>query len=369
MMVRSSILQVLLAKERLRLRKQPMALMLLGLLAAVSILIATGGPQLQGGADKSKVPTCWIVYDAENPWIQHLKQHLPERPPIKIVAASKMPRRGEHFAYPSGDGALELYTQNRRHPRIVLRYPGQQPSILWPHTQWFWGETVAFIGETPAFDQVFVPIGRSSPQSPSDILRQTSLSDLMTIEMIGSLLMFAVQFFCCVHLLISFTAQERERGTLLALALTPASLPEILLAKCLFHGGLSLAMCATIVAILKPVALAQPLLWITLLVTTIGFLSVGVLIASLAKTQATAALLTLCYMLGIALIFHLSRGWAAFAMVRELMFEHNGFLLVHASLKGAASVAAWQRVGTLTAVVTGWVIAATEIFKRKGWRS
>ncbi|MES2793522.1 MAG: hypothetical protein V4719_28170 [Planctomycetota bacterium] len=368
MMFRLPMLRALWSKEWLRLRKQPTALLLLGLLTAVSVLIATGGPQLMRAGDISKLPTCWVVYDSENEWITYLKQHVPEHPPIRMVAGAQMPRRGNAFVYPSGDCGMEISTINRQHPRIIFRYPGTQSSIFWPYTQWFWSETVAFIGETPAFDQVFVPMGRSSPQAPSDVLKQTSLSDLMTIEMVGSLLLYGVQFFCCAHLLISFTSQERERGTLLAMALTPASVAEILLAKCLFHGCLSLTMCGIIVAILRPVALAQPLLWGTLVVSAVGFLAVGIMIASLAKTQATAALLTLCYMLGVALVFHLSRGWAGFAMVRELMFEHRGFLLIYASLKSGASGVAWLRLGGLAVVVLGWATVATQVFRRRGWR-
>ncbi len=368
MMFRPVMLRVLLAKEWLRLRKQPTALLLLGLLTAISVLIATGGPQLQGAGATAKLPTCWIVYDAENEWIQHLKQNVPDTPPIRIVAVDEMPRRGDAIAYPSGDCGMELITKNRKQPRIIFRYPGTQPNIMFPHSQWFWGTTVAFLGETSAFDQVLMPMGRSSPQSASDVMKQTSLSDLMTLEMVGSLLLYGVQFFCCAHLLISFTSQERERGTLLALALTPASVPEILLAKCLFHGSLSVTMCGIIVAILKPMALVQPLLWATLLVSAVGFLSVGILVASLAKTQATAALLTLCYMLGVALVFHLSRGWASFAMVRELMFEHRGFLLIHSSLRTGGSPLDWIRLGGLGVVVLGWVTVATTIFQRRGWR-
>ncbi len=368
MIFRPAMLRVLWCKEWLRLRKQPTALLLLGLLTAVSILIATGGPQLTRSGVEAKLPTCWLVYDSDNAWVTYLKERIPTHPPIKMVAAADMPRRGNGYVYPSGDCGMELYTADKKHPRLVFRYPGTQPNLFFPYTQWFWGETVAFIGETPAFHQVVVPMGRSSPQAPGDVLKQTALSDLMTIEMVGSLLLYGVQFFCCAYLLISLTSQERERGTMLALALTPASTLEILLAKCLFHGSLSVTMCGIIVAILMPAALAQPLLWATLFVSSVGFLSLGIILSSLAKTQATAALLTLCYMLGVALVFHLSRGWAGFAMIRELMFEHRGFLLVFASLKSGGSVIAWMRLGSLAVVVLGWATLATQVFRRYGWR-
>lgn len=368
MIFRPAICRVLFAKEWLRLRKQPTALLLLGLLTAISVLIATGGPALIRADASAKLPTCWIVYDQDNDWIAHLKQNVPAQPPIRIVKATEMPRRGEAVAYPSGDYGMELFTQNRQHPRIIFRYPGTQPTGFWPYTQWFWGETVAFIGETSAFDQVFLPMNRTNAASSTDFLKQTSLSDLMTIEMVGSLLLYGVQFFCCTHLLISFTSQERERGTLLALALTPASISEILLAKCLFHGTLSLTMCGIILAILRPVAMPLPLLWATLIVSAVGFLSVGVLVASLARTQATAALLTLCYMLGVALVFHLARGWAGFALIREGMFEHRGFLLIFASLKTGGTAYAWVKLGSLSLVVLGWAAVAAQVFRRRGWR-
>jgi hypothetical protein len=343
---------------------------MLGLLMAISILISMGGPQLRAMSSGSKLPTCWVVYDVDSPWIQHLKRKVPAELPVKIVAANTMPRRGDYITYPSGDGALELYTRNVRHPYLILRFPGTQPNVMWPHTSWFWKETVAFVGQQPAMEHYYVPISRtrSSVQSTTDVLRQTSLSDLMTIETVGSLLLFGVQLFCCVHLLISFTSQERERGTLLALALTPATPGQILLSKCLFHGGLALTMSGLIVGILHPQALLEPLLWGTLLASTGGFLSVGVLIASLARTQAAAALLTLCYLLTVALIAHLSKGWLAFAIIRELMFEHSTFILAHASLQGANSAAVWMRLVALSAVVCGWIIVAAQVFRRRGWR-
>ena len=368
MMVRWPILRTLLGKEWLRLRKQPMALMLLGLLTAISILIATSGPQLQRTGTASRLPTCWIVYDSSDEWIEHLRQNIPESPPIRIVPIEKMPQQEGAIVYPSGDCGIELISQQRRRPRVIFRYPGPQPNVMWPHAQWFWGTTAAYLGDSQGLDQVVLPVGRGSPQSAADMLKQTSLSDLMTLEMIGSLLLFGVQFFCCAHLLISFTAQERERGTLLAMALTPASIPEILLAKCLFHGGLSLAMSGVIIGILKPTALAQPLLWGTLIVSAMGFLSVGILVATFARTQATAALLTLCYMLGVALVFHLSKGWASFSMIRELMFEHRGFLLVHSSLRTGGGPLDLIRLGWLATVVLGWVTAATALFQHRGWR-
>lgn len=346
-----------------------MAILLLGLLTAICVLIATGGPELNRGS-QSKVPLCWIIHtsDVDPDWMNYLRGSLPEHPPIRIASANEMPRKGDAFAYPSGTCGIELSVLQTGQIQVLFRHFGAQPEILFPHSQWFWAKTTEYFDAIPQLQILALPMGVSSPQNAREILKQTSLSDLVTLELVGSMLIFAAQFFCCVHLLISFSSQDRERGTLLALALTPASVGEIIIAKCLFHGSLSLLMCGVIMGILKPAAMLDPLLWGTLIVTSIGFMSIGILLASLAKTQAAAALLTLCYMLGIALIFHLSNGFAAFATLREFMFEHRSFPLVFVGLKTGLGGVAIYRLGTLSAVVLGWLIVASRVFATRGWR-
>ena len=67
MIVRTQMLKILLGRDLLRLLKNPSAIMLLGLLMAISLLIATSRP-------KAPPPLrCWIVYWHQNDWIEHLK--------------------------------------------------------------------------------------------------------------------------------------------------------------------------------------------------------------------------------------------------------------------------------------------------------
>jgi hypothetical protein len=371
MTLRISILRVLWSKEWLRLRKQPMAILLLGLLTAVCVLIATSGPALQRSSAAS-LPTCWIVYDSQidQDWMGSLRDKLRtlEHPPIRISPFSDMPHQGNLIVYPSGACGIEVSKLNSGQILVVFRHTGTQPDLMWPHSQWFWATTVEYFKAIPSLQLSAQPMGIRSPQLPGDLLKQTSLSDLVKVELIGSMLIFAAQFFCCVHLLISFSSQDRERGTLLALALTPASVAEIIVAKCLFHGSLALIMGGVIIGILKPVALGDPILWGTLVVSSIGFISIGILLSSLAKTQASAALLTLCYMLGVALVYHLSNDFKAFDKVRNLMFEHRGLQLVIVGLKTGLGTAALSRLAVLTGVVACWLILATQVFARRGWR-
>ncbi|MDB5386775.1 MAG: hypothetical protein JWM11_2421 [Planctomycetaceae bacterium] len=371
MTLRLSILRVLWRKEWLRLRKQPMAILLLGLLTAVCVLIATSGPEMQRSAGAS-VPPCWIVYDAQIDanWMNSLREKSKtlEHPPIRISPASEMPHSGDAIVYPSGACGIEISQLKSGQLLVVFRHTGTQPDLMWPHSQWFWATTVEYFEAIPHLQILAQPMGNRSPQLASDLLKQTSLADLVNVELIGSMLIFGAQFFCCVHLLISFSSQDRERGTLLALALTPASVAEIIVAKCLFHGSLSLIMTGVIIGILKPAAFAAPLLWGTLVVSSLGFISVGILLSSLARTQSTAALLTLCYMLGVALIYHLANDLSAFKRLRQLMFEHTSFQLVYVGLKTGLGGAALSKLAGLAGVVTCWLVLATQVFARRGWR-
>jgi hypothetical protein len=371
MTVRPRIVKVLWSKEWLRLQKQPMAILLLGLLTAFCVLLASSGPQIQRDS-QSPLPKCLIVYDSkiDTGWMNSLRERLKshEHPPIEIVRATDILRVKNVPNYPNGACAIELSKLSSGQLLVVFRHPGNTPDILWPHSQWFWAATLQHFKAIPDLQIAAYPMGTQSPRLTGDILKQTSLSDLVKVELIGSVLIFAAQFFCGVHLLISFSSQDRERGTSLALALTPASVTEIIIAKCLFHLSLTLTMIGLIIGILKPVALTDPILWGALAVSSIGFISVGILLASLARTQASAALLTLCYMLGVALIYHMATDFAAFDKLRQLMFEHRSFQLILVGLKTGLGGAALSKLLSLTGVVACWLIVATQVFARRGWR-
>ena len=132
------------------------------------------------------------------------------------------------------------------------------------------------------------------------------MGDLVKTEVIGTTLLLMVQFFACCHLLVSFTAEDRERKTLNALALSPAGLAEIMLSKAAFHLCLSLAGSALITVIISPAALTRPVLWVTIFITSVAMMSVGTCIATLARNQAAAGMLALCYMMAGAILFFLS---------------------------------------------------------------
>src|SRR5207253_2024953 len=62
-------------------------------------------------------------------------------------------------------------------------------------------------------------------------------------------------FFVCVYLQSSLTCEERERGVLLAQALSPATAAEILAAKLLFYPVVALALAVVAAGTYKPAVL------------------------------------------------------------------------------------------------------------------
>ena len=370
MIIRSRMISILLRRECRRLLKNPSAIMLVGLLIAISLLVATGGTEPQSEMQ------CWVVYWQDSDWIDRLKTMLPEREQIRIEPASSFRQVGEHLIYPKNSCAIEIRpprsdSNGGSGPvRIYYRYPGKDPNVLMPYLRWFWPASIHYFGNPPPFVQQTLPIGVSQRKSvtPLDSLQDSSVADLVTTEITATALLFVVQFFTCCHLLVSLTSQDRERGTLTALALTPVSIAEMLTARYLFHLTISLGASTAVLAILQPSALTQPLLWIVLVLTSLGMMAVGTTIATLCRTQTTAGLLTLSYMLGVGVVFYLSTQFLAFDWVKLAMFERYSLPLVYLSLKVPLSIARAPGLTPLLILVIVWLTVAAILFRRYGWR-
>ena len=372
MILRPHMVRILLRRECRRLLKNVSAVALIGLLIAISLLIATSETEPQGQM------RCWVVYWQEGDWISHLKKMRPARSQIHIEPASSFRQVGEHLIYPGNSCAIEIRPPNSDSGdgsapvRIHYRYRGKDPNVLMPYLRWFWPVSSHYFGNPPPFIQQTLPMGVSSRAAAFAAtvasLRDSSVSELVTAEISATALLFAVQFFTCCHLLVSLTSQDRERGTLTALALTPVSIGELLTARYVFHLSISLAASAAILAILQPSALVQPLLWTVLSLTSLGMMAVGMIIATLSRTQTTAGLLTLSYMLGVGVVFYLSTRYDAFDWVKPAMFERYSFGLTYLSLKLPISIAHAPGLIPLLILVTVWLTAAATLFRRLGWR-
>jgi ABC-type transport system involved in multi-copper enzyme maturation permease subunit len=419
-------LPILIQRERLRLLKNPLALSLLGLLAAVSLLIATSRPP------EPPRPQCWIVYWHESPWIDYLREQIAAEAgvPIHIRRVDEMRLVDGRVAYPMGDLAIEIEPPRVRPPRppamanaapvaeeaahenenehedvapsledaaevaqdappdmdtadesppeakpdephellIVYRYSGKDPNVIRPYQQWFWHKSVEHLGATRQIISTTLPIRAQNAADLVEMMNQTSIKDLITTEIMAALMVFTIQFFACCYLLVSFTSQDRERGTLLALALTPATPREILLAKFAFHLAISLLMTGVVLAILVPAALLRPWMWAVAAANSVGLMSVGTMLTALTRSQTTASLLTLCYMLSLGVVFYLSTKFSAFLLIQRLMFERYGFPLLLISIRTDMPLGTAAGFWWLLVLVSLWFTLAMFVFHRRGWR-
>jgi len=377
-MPRFDKLFALIEREARRLYKNPSALMLIGLLVAFSLLLV-----LSRNDKKSKL-VCWIVYpDQINQvsdatpsaeFVRTLSQRASQSPTIRVVPMSRVAHYRQQRVYPPNTCAIELLQlplaiDPNAKLGVAYRHPGAKAEVLEPFQRWFWPIAVEHFGKIAVAEQV-PTISRPTTASAlvMEKLQSGSIGDLMNEDLAAAILLLIIQFVTCCQLIVSFTSQDRERGTLTALALSPITMIELLQAKVLFHLTLSVLGSAAVIGVLKPAALGHVALWATLILTGLGLCCVGMVIASLAKTQSTASLLALCYMLIGAVVFYLATRFSAFAAVKALSFEHYSFGMVYLSLQRQVPLNRAADLGPMLLLVTGWLAAATYLFRTRGWR-
>lgn len=376
-MPRLDKLWTLIEREVMRLLKNPSALMLVGLLVAFSMLLVLSR------RDKKPEIACWIVYpdravsaqndETNNAFVRLLQSRTNEPGNIQVVPFSRVPQSRQQRVYPANTCAIELIKLPNETDKtglsVAYRHPGTKSEVLEPFLRWFWPLAVEHFGHVAVAERI--PVS-SRPTSAAaavmEKLQSGSVTDLMNEDLAAAILLLIIQFVTCCQLIVSFTSQDRERGTLTALALSPITMSELLQAKILFHLCLSAVGSAAVVGILKPSAFGHISLWITLLVTGLGLCGVGMVIASLSKTQSTASLLALCYMLIGAVVFYLATRFTAFAQLKSLSFEHYSFGMVYLSLQRPIPLGRATDLGPMMMLVAVWLGAATHLFRTRSWR-
>lgn len=370
-MIRQHIVVTLLRREIRRLQKNPAALMLIGLLVAIAFLVSLSGPPGNSSrdvsADQADQPMrVAVVFDEDTPLVRDLTASPALDFELKIRDRRNVTDRNGRLRIPDGWAIVEL----RNAPRhgngisVVARYVGASPDSLEPFWKWFGPRISVHHHDAFLIDQKVVQ--RPAPKSRS--LQDKSLGELINGAAIGTSLLLVVQFFSCCHLLVSFTAQDRERKTLTALALSPARLSEIMLAKGIFHLALSMIGSMMVVGILNPVAVLNPVLWITLTLTSTAMMCVGTCIATLARNQAAAGMLALCYMMSGALLFYLATKLTAFALLKGLAFESYSFILLYLAFQHPEHILLARALLPLAALTALWMVLARTCFYRFGWR-
>lgn len=374
--MRASILIALLGKDAKRLSRNAPACLLLAFLLLIAVLVSATGPSLAPDAEPRSHATpgarCWIVHESELPWVAMLQRSAPESLDIAFFDVERFGGfdADTPIPYPPGVCAIELrgrYADGRQHVRY--RHPGSDPSVLWPWTRWFMSQATALTTGFPIFYEDVVPI--AGPARPA--VDELAVGDLLTLPLIATMLLLSTQFFAALALLVSFASQEREQGTLRAVALTRARASELLVARYAFHAILSVGLCIAIAALLDASVLGRPLFYATTGITTLGFLAIGTLLASLARSHSAASLLSFAYLMAIGIVFFLSTKFAAFSLVREALFEPYALTFTLASVstpapRPALGILAHPLFVRMAILVALWHVAAAAVFTRRGWR-
>jgi hypothetical protein len=361
--MRWHVLRTLLHKEALRHLANRGGLMLVLLLVVAALLLSTFGGAGPAQDLLPGVRHCFVDYWEGGPLVEHLRANVPPElaARVRFRPAAEVPAdAGGTLLYAANAGAIQLRPGDAPgRYRVWFWHPGEDEAALAPFEAWFWKESLRFYQARPG----------ASPELVSAAEAQRSGLTGAADRRAGAataLVLFGL-FLVCVYLLPSLTCEERERGTLLAQALSPASPREIVAAKLLFYPAVGLVLAAALAGACRPAALGRPFFWLAVITAATGAAGIGLTIASLARTQRAAGLLALCYTLAIALLLLACRQYAV-PVLPWLALEYHTPRLLHAALTGADLSAHGVRLAAAAGLGCAWVSAAAFLFRRRGWQ-
>lgn len=348
MKLRPYVIFALARKDLARLIRNGPALMLLGLFIIVAILLASSGlveetPSRQaaqpGGqaAPKETREAAWIVYeqDDDEGWINLLKRRAPKELRIRFVEREQIAKEDIPPDLCVIQIRKPMYFKDRDAMRRLIQYrhPGSDPNVLWPVSRWFLSVSLEHFGKMPQFFETIESVKLPAQAGGSRAaFENVSVADMLKISLIGTVLLTSIQFFAACGLLVSLAAQEREKGSLRALLLTPATYFEFVASKAVVHGGLAVGTSVLVVLTINPSVLGSLLFWATIFLATMGYFALGLLITSFAKNQTAPNLLSFAYLLAIGTLNLLSMRFEAFQLLSALTFERYGLVFTYLSL-------------------------------------
>ena len=366
-MVRPSIIRILFRREVRRLQKNPSALVMLGLLTAIAFLMAISTQQTGPKDEVVEMSPVLIIADRDSEFIERLKGNVPADQKVRFRLRENMLNRRGELSGPRKWSLVEIRNaEGSDCIRVHTHYADASAEGIRPFMDWFRRELRLEYQDRQWVDQAMIE--RVDHFAASAGIESGTFGDLMKPELLGTTLLLMVQFFCSCHLLVSFTAQDRAHRTLHALALTTARLSEIMIAKGLFHFSLTIIGCVAVAGILQPLVLLNPLFWMTITLGSISTMCIGSCIATVAKNQAAAGMLALCYMMAGAMLFFLATKLPAFAMLKNFTIENYSFNLLYFALKNPGLTMFMRFLLPMGMITIGWIWAARNCFYRFGWK-
>lgn len=365
--MRWHIFRTLLHKELLRHVANRGGIVLAFLLAGIALLLSIWKTGSQGPLLGGEVQRCYLVHhndDEVERWLKYLEKHQPEEwsptqlrvrpfthPDFRVDPASGK------LVPPANAGTFIVKKVASESPGapphydVTFWYPGPNSSAVASYESWFWKESRGYFGEKPKIE---------SRQE-----RLEGSADLSS-ALAMALVTFGI-FFSCVYLLPSMTCEERERGVLLAQALSPASPLEILAAKFFFYPLAGIGLSAVLAGIYRPAVLLMPFFWLSVSVGAVGSMGIGMTIATLARTQRLASVGAMCYLLILAL-FMVTVQLNQIPFLAHLVLEYHTTQIFHAALSNSVQFVSWMHLVEAGILSLAWATLATILFRKRGWQ-
>ncbi len=403
--MRPYILRALVHKEFSRHLANRGGIALALLLVASAVLLSVFAPNeaADGTGMVGGVHHCFIDFDRPTSLIKHLQDNVPDnlKQQIKFREIGNADTVNGLIVYPVGTGALQIrQVSEPGKPRVVqvnVWHPDKEANALAPYEAWFWkesrrafradaekklGDSASKLAAEPTFDpgtdwavlEAHDEFTRRVKDAGSitvpklEINRQGLGGKVLDFRaaIATGMVVFAL-YFACVYLLPTLNCEERERGVLLAQALSPASPLEILAAKFLFYPVMGMGLAAILAGIYRFEVLGSLFFWLSLLSVAAGFLGIGMTVATLAKTQRAAFLGAMCYLLSMSMIL-LICSINGIPYVPYLALEYHGPRILHAALSGDVHSYHWAHLIGAIGLATAWLFAAGWLFQRRGWQ-
>jgi hypothetical protein len=402
------IIQALLIKEWQRHLANRGGIALAFLLVVTAVLLSVFAPPeaAAGTGAVDGVHHCYIEFDRATPLIKHLEMNKP--PELKERIVFRPLKSDEQvdglLLYQTGTGALrirQIFPEQSPTGRPILSvyvwHPDGDPSALAPYEAWLWRESRRYFAGRARIKDYAIPADPNFDPGTDWLVQESHKRLQEQVQAAGGstlgiavpdlevnrkglggkvldfraavatgLVVFAL-YFSCVYLLPTLNCEERERGVLLAQALSPASPAEIVMAKFLFYPALGIGLAATIAAIYKTAILSSLFFWLALVAVGAGFLGIGMTIATLARTQRAAFLGGMCYLLSVSMIL-LICSTNNIPYLSNFAVEYHGPRILHAALSGNVYQEHWLHLLAGLLLGVAWLSAAGWLFRRRGWQ-
>lgn len=415
--MRFYVLKTLLHKELLRLLNNRGGLAMAGVMVIAAVMAAAFGDANFSTSMVTGKTQCVVDYWHDDGWVGHLRRNVPPELAGRITFRSLAGKKGT-IGYPLGAVGIQMRPlknggeQGATHPtsarppegiKVWVWYPDPDGASAAPFEIWFWQQSREYFeelaglsGEPERSATDYQPEGAGAGwwhQNHREFRERLEerLADSGALERIAAIpdvrversrlvdrrvnlragaAMFLVLMalcFVCIFLMPSATAEERERGALLAQALSPASSLEILGAKLLFYPTLAVGLASLVAGICRPEALSIPFFWLALGITALGTVGIGLTLSVLARTQRAASMSALSYMLAVALILIICRA-NGLEFPAALMLENHGPAMLLAALNDSVKPSHWGQLAISWVLSVVWCGLATALFRRFGWQ-